>query len=242
MNYKCVIEYDGTDFCGWQFQPNVRTVQGEFEKAIRKMTRSKIGVTAAGRTDSGVHAAGQVVNFQIDRDWAPVIVLKGLNSHLPDDILIKSVVVAPEDFNSRFDAVSRKYRYRLYNGRSAVRRNHFWCTDTSFEYSVVRSLSRKIMGNHDFASFCVQKSQKESNDCKVTKSCWTKHGKEYTFTIVANRFLHGMVRSLVGTMVKVAAGQLSEREFGELVSSPKRSSKVTTAPPQGLTLVKVDYK
>jgi tRNA pseudouridine38-40 synthase len=197
MNFVCVIEYDGTDFCGWQFQPNERTVQGEFEKALRKMVKSDISVTAAGRTDSGVHALGQVVNFRIDKDWTTDIVRNGLNALLPDDILIRKCRIAGDGFNSRFDAESRSYRYKLYNGRSVLKRRDCWCTDIPIDFAMLEELASSLHGEHDYGSFCVKKSQKASNLCTVRKSCWTKRGREYTFRIVANRFLHGMVRSLV---------------------------------------------
>ncbi len=241
MNYKCVVEYDGTDFCGWQVQPNLRTVQGEIEKAASKMAKSPVKVIAAGRTDAGVHAVGQMVSIRIDRDWTADVVRKGVNSLLPPDILIKQCKRVPDGFNARFDAISRQYRYQIYTGRSALKRNRFWCIETEFEFDKLAELASSVSGEHDFGSFCVLKSQKESNICRVTKSCWTKRGNEYTFHVVANRFLHGMVRSLVGTMVKVAGGQLSESQFRRLLSKPHRSAQVFTAPPQGLTLVKVKY-
>ncbi|MFH1892508.1 MAG: tRNA pseudouridine(38-40) synthase TruA [Candidatus Zixiibacteriota bacterium] len=241
MNYKCIIEYDGTDFCGWQFQPNERTIQGEFEKALKKMAKADVNVTAAGRTDSGVHAAAQVINFKLDKDWNADIVFKGINSLLPPDVLIKQCRVVDDSFNARFDAKSREYRYRIYNGHSALKRDHYWCTNLSIDFSILSELADSLRGSHDFRSFCVQKSQKESNICILTKSFWTKRGKEYTFHVVANRFLHGMVRSLVGTMVRVADGQLTKREFAELFRRPERSARILTSPPQGLCLVKVEY-
>jgi tRNA pseudouridine38-40 synthase len=216
-------------------------VQGEFEKAVERMTKVSVSVTAAGRTDSGVHAAGQVVNFKVDRDWSPGIIQRGLNSNLPDDILVKSCRIVDEGFNARFDAKSREYRYCIYNGHSALKRRYSWCTNLPISYPVLPRLASELLGEHDFSSFCVQKSQKLSNNCTVVKSCWTKHGREYTFRIVADRFLHGMVRSLVGTMAKVAGGRLTEREFRGLFGSPGRSSKISTAPPQGLCLRKVNY-
>ena len=241
MNYKCVIEYDGTEFCGWQYQPDQRTVQSEFEKALRKMVKLDVNVTAAGRTDSGVHAAGQIVNFRIDKNWTTNIVFKGLNALLPPDILIKSCRIVDDGFNARFDAKSREYRYRIYNGRSVLKRRDFWCASCDIDYALLSRLAAGLIGEHDFSSFCVKKSQKKSNECQVIKSCWTKRGKEYTFHVVANRFLHGMVRSLVGTMVKVASGQLTEEEFTYLFTNPERTAKILTAPPQGLCLVRVVY-
>jgi tRNA pseudouridine38-40 synthase len=241
MNYMCVVEYDGTDFSGWQYQPRQRTVQGEFEKAVGKMVKMRVNVVAAGRTDAGVHAAGQVVSFTIDRDWSPEVVLKGLNANLPADILIRLCRSVDHTFNARFSAKSREYRYRIYNGRSALRRRDYWCTGIPFDFIRLSRLAAPLPGEHDFSSFCVKKSQKDSNLCRVTKSCWTKKGKVYTFHIVADRFLHGMVRSLVGTMVKTASGQLTERDFSGLFIIPRRSAAIMAAPPQGLCLMNVEY-
>lgn len=241
MNFMCVIEYDGTDFCGWQYQPRERTVQGEFEKAALTVVKREVKVTAAGRTDSGVHASGQVVSFKIDKDWSPETVMRALNSNLPNDILIRSCRTVNRRFSARFDARSREYRYLLYCGNSVLRRRDHWCTRIEFDFGTLQHLASTVLGEHDFSSFCVKKSQKESNLCKVAKSYWTKRGREYTFRIVADRFLHGMVRSLIGTMVKVASGRLTEAEFKELFTSPRRSSMIMTAPPQGLCLMRVKY-
>ncbi len=240
--YKCTVEYDGTEFCGWQRQPRLRTVQGEFEKALAAMVGAKVSVVAAGRTDSGVHAEGQVVSFSLDRDWDGGIVMRGMNANLPDDVKMTKCVVVHDGFNARFDAVSREYRYRIWIGRSALRRRDHWCRDDSPELDLLSRLATQLNGEHDFTSFCVKKSSKESNVCAVLKSDWTKRGGVYTFRIVANRFLHGMVRSLVGTMMRVCDGTLSERQFGLLLSRPERSAKILTAPAQGLTLMKVNYR
>jgi tRNA pseudouridine38-40 synthase len=242
VNLKCELEYDGTDFCGWQSQPSERTVQGEVERALLTMLKRRVGVVAAGRTDSGVHGERQVISFAVPReDWTGDVVMKGLNALLPDDVIVRSCIIVPDSFNARYDAVSREYRYRILNSRSALKRRSHWCTVWRMDRDVLGSLASAIIGEHDFASFCVKKSHKESNICTVTKSHWTKTGKEYTFQIVANRFLHGMVRSLVGTMMRVSGGQLSIQQFHGLLETPKRSALILTAPPQGLTLVRVNY-
>jgi len=240
--FKCIVEYDGTDFCGWQRQPRLRTVQGEFEKALRTMTRSKINVVAAGRTDSGVHAVGQVVSFGIDRDWDRGVILRGMNANLPDDVVIHKCTRVSDRFNARYDAVSREYRYRVCAGRSALLRRDHLCRYDEFSFETLQRLATLLEGEHDFASFCVKKSRKESNLCTVMKSNWTKNRGVYTFRIVANRFLHGMVRSLVGTMFRVCDGNIDERRFAGLLSRPKRSATILTAPAQGLTLIKVNYR
>jgi tRNA pseudouridine38-40 synthase len=237
----CVIEYDGTDFAGWQIQPKQRTVQGELQKAIEKMSAEKVSVTASGRTDAGVHAVGQVVNFKLNVAWTADIIRKGLNSLLPSDLKIRSSKSAHDGFNARFDAKSRYYRYQIYLGSSAIRRRTHWCCCRALDHSLMADTARLLEGDYDFSAFCVTKSLRASNRCIVVKSCWTKRGKEYTFQIVANRFLHGMVRSLVGTMTRVASNQLAYNAFRDLLESRRRSHEVFTAPPHGLTLMKVTY-
>ncbi|MBD3217528.1 MAG: tRNA pseudouridine(38-40) synthase TruA [candidate division Zixibacteria bacterium] len=240
-NYKITIEYDGSAFNGWQVQPGLRTVQGEIEKAVIEVSGRKSNVICAGRTDSGVHAFGQVANFKSRIDWGEESVRKALNRVLPDDIVLLDCEEVDSGFNARFDAIARYYEYRIFNARSSIRRNFCWQYPAKINFACLKRLSAKLLGEHDFKSFCVRKSQKKSNLCTVTKSHWTKRGKEYNFQIIANRFLHGMVRSLVGTMIKISAGFQDEEVFEELLERPKRSEKVFTAPPNGLYLMKVEY-
>ena len=220
----------------------MRTVQGEIEKAVEEISGRKSNVICAGRTDAGVHAFGQVANFKSRIDWGDERVLKALNRVLPDDIVILECEEVGSDFNARYSALARHYEYRIYNARSSIRRNFYWQYPARINLACLKRLSAMIMGEHDFKSFCVRKSQKESNLCTVTKSHWTKRDKEYTFQIIANRFLHGMVRSLVGTMIKISAGFSEEEVFEELLAKPKRSEKVFTAPPNGLYLMEVAYE
>lgn len=240
-NYKLKIEYDGKKFSGWQIQPNLRTVQGVIEKTIADISGRKSNLICAGRTDAGVHAFGQVANFKSIIDWGADSIMKALNRVLPDDITILSCEEVESDFNARYSALARSYEYRIYNGRSSIRRDFYWNYPTRINLARLKRLSGMLIGEHDFRSFCVKKSQKESNLCTVTNSRWTKKGKDYTFQITANRFLHGMVRGLVGTMIKISAGFLEEQVFEELLTNPKRSEKVFTAPPNGLYLMEITY-
>ncbi len=240
-NYKLTIEYDGKKFSGWQIQPNLRTVQGVIENTIAKISGRKSNLVCAGRTDAGVHAFGQVANFKSTIDWGTESIMKALNRELPDDVTILACEDAESNFNARFSAKARSYEYRIYNGRSSIRRNFYWNYPARINMACLKRLSGMLKGEHDFRSFCVKKSQKESNLCTVTNSRWTKRGKDYTFQITANRFLHGMVRGLVGTMIKVSAGFLEEQVFEELLTNPKRSERVFTAPPNGLYLMEITY-
>ncbi len=240
-NYKLTIEYDGRRFSGWQIQPKLRTIQGVIEKALADISGRKSNLICAGRTDSGVHAFGQVANFKSTIDWGTESIMKALNRVLPDDITILGCEEVESDFNARYSALARSYEYRIYNGRSSIRRHFYWNHPAGINLACLKRLAAVIMGEHDFRSFCVKKSQKESNLCTVTKSRWTKKSKDYTFQITASRFLHGMVRGLVGTMIKISTGFLEEQVFEELLTKPKRSEKVFTAPPNGLYLMEITY-
>ncbi|MBD3381832.1 MAG: tRNA pseudouridine(38-40) synthase TruA [candidate division Zixibacteria bacterium] len=240
-NFKLTIEYDGTGFSGWQVQPGLRTVQGEIEKALENHLGYEVKITGGGRTDAGVHALGQTASFKADIDWGADAVRKAINGVLPDDILIVDCSEVGDDFNARFSALSRHYRYQIYSDRSSLRRNLFWCYEDKLDFDLLQTMASYIRGEHDFASFCVKKSQKPSNLCRVEKSYWTNDGKEFTFQIISNRFLHGMVRSLVGSMIKVNAGSLELFEFKDLIDNPERSEKVLTAPANGLYLVEIRY-
>lgn len=240
-NFKLTIEYDGTGFSGWQVQPGLRTIQGEIESALKSHLGNEVKITGGGRTDAGVHAYGQCANFKADIDWGTGSVRKALNGVLPDDIVIRECVEVNDEFNARYSAQWRYYIYRIYLDRSSLRRNHFWCLEDNLDYDLLQSMAGYIRGQHDFGSFCVKKSQKDSNLCRVEKSYWTNEGKEFTFQIISNRFLHGMVRSLVGTMIKVNAGSLELFEFKDLIDNPERSEKVFTAPPNGLYLMEIRY-
>jgi tRNA pseudouridine38-40 synthase len=240
-NFKLIVEYDGSGFSGWQVQPELRTVQGVIEAALRKHLGYEIKITGAGRTDAGVHAIDQCANFQADIDWGADAVRKALNGVLPDDIVVKSCEEVADDFNARFSARSRHYVYRIYNERSSIRRHFFSCYEGDINYDLLQTMASYIFGEHDFGSFCVKKSQRDSNLCTVRKSYWTNDGKEFTFQIISNRFLHGMVRSLVGTMLKVNAGSLELEEFKDLIDNPERSEKILTAPANGLYLVEIRY-
>jgi tRNA pseudouridine38-40 synthase len=240
-NYKLIIEYNGREFCGWQIQPGLRTVQGEIEKTLLKISGRKTGIICGGRTDSGVHAYGQCANFKSTIDWGEDSIRKALNQALPDDITIHACEEVEPDFHARFSAVERRYEYRIFNDRGSIRRGFYWLYPEKVNFACLKRLAAILPGEHDFASFCVKKSQKKSNLCTVGKSYWTKKGKEYTFHISSNRFLHGMVRGLAGTMVKISAGFLEEEDFEDLIANPERSKRVFTAPPDGLYLMEIRY-
>ncbi len=247
-NIKLVIEYVGTNYSGWQSQEGPNTIQDEIQRAIFKVTGTEINLTAAGRTDAGVHALGQVANFHIDHRLEPERYKDAINNYLADDILIKSSCEVPPEFNSRKDAIFRRYRYLISPEKSSIYRNLRWYQPHPIVFEKLQNAAGLVAGEHDFSSFCVTSSLKENNHCRVEFSRWFKFGPLLVFEIRGNRFLHGMVRSLVGSMINLAlenqdknSRNLTLSGFKNMLSSQNKDRAVFTAPPHGLYLVGVGY-
>jgi tRNA pseudouridine38-40 synthase len=240
-NIKLEIEYDGTDFHGWQIQPKLRTVQKEIQDKLQIILKHEVTLIGSGRTDVGVHALGQVANFKTQNQLDAESMLRGLNGLLPPDVVIKSVKEVDSDFNARYSAKSRIYRYRVHLGKTAILRNYVWEVSYSLNPKNIVEATEQIMGEHDFSSFCVAESAKEDNVCQVMTAKWEKLQKELVFAIEANRFLHTMVRSLVGTSVEVGRGYLSVSDFAQIMKAKDRRKAGPTAPACGLYLVEVKY-
>ncbi|MEW5993387.1 MAG: tRNA pseudouridine(38-40) synthase TruA [Candidatus Zixiibacteriota bacterium] len=247
-NIRLTIEYKGANFAGWQIQSNQRTIQGEITDAIFKTTACQVNVIGAGRTDAGVHALGQVANFRIDHSLDPARYRDALNFYLPEDIRIRDSAEVNLDFHARRDAVSKRYRYLFSTEKSALYRDLRWERPVQLDGALLRGAAKLIKGEHDFAPFCVAASRKESNLCRVYSSHWRQVGPLLVFEIRGDRFLHGMVRSLVGAMVNLATVEqddnphnLTLKKFANIMDSPEQERVAFTAPPQGLYLVSVQY-
>ena len=240
-NIKLKIEYDGTDFCGWQVQPDLRTVQGEIENGLNAILKQKVSLIGAGRTDVGVHALGQVANFKTESELELEEIQKALNGFLPDDIAIKKTEEVDLDFNSRYSAKSRTYHYRVCLSKTALFRRYVWEVSYSVNLEMLIQATHEIQGEHDFTSFCVAESIKENNLCKIKQVFWERSGNELIFKIEADRFLHTMVRSLVGTLIEVARGYFSVSDFIGIMATKNRKKAGPTAPARGLCLVEVKY-
>ena len=240
-NIKLKIEYDGTDFHGWQIQPKLRTVQGEIQDKLETILGHKINLIGAGRTDVGVHALGQAANFKTTSELDKISIINGLNGLLPDDIVIKKIEEVDLNFNSRYDAKSRLYKYRIHLGRTAILRKHVWEVLYSLNLENILEATKKIQGEHDFSSFCVAESTKDNNACRVFSAIWEKSSDELIFKIEADRFLHAMVRSMVGTLIEVGRGYFSVSDFVNIMEAKDRKKAGPTAPACGLYLVEVKY-
>lgn len=247
-NIRLDIEYEGTAYAGWQIQEKERTVQGEITEAIRKVTRRDANLIGAGRTDAGVHALGQVSNFRIEHDLTAERFRDALNYHLPDDIRILRSVEVPLEFHARFDAKERRYRYLASPELSAIHRHLRYHQTRDIDYKLLQEAASRVLGKHDFAPFCVVSSRKENNACEVGFSRWFRYGSLLIYEVRANRFLHGMVRSLVGGMLNLATRtpdqnrlNLTLQSFSDMITAPTEERVAFTAPAHGLYLVKVLY-
>jgi tRNA pseudouridine38-40 synthase len=238
---KLLIEYDGSGFSGWQVQPKQRTVQGEIESALLKLTGRNVRITGAGRTDAGVHALGQVACFPVDSRLPEKAYRDGLNALLPDDVRIIKASLIDGKFHARYDAVARSYRYILGLEHSVLRRHFRWCPDTDLNISLMQDASETLLGEHDFTSFCKQNPEESTYRCQVSTFNWLLKGTEIWLEITANRFLHHMVRILVGTLIDVGNRKLTCSDFIKITKARDRTKAGRTAPPEGLYLVSVNY-
>lgn len=247
-NIKLIIEYQGTNIFGWQSQAEGRTVQGEIISAIEKITGQNVKLTGAGRTDSGVHALGQVANFEIDHSIEPDKFKEAINHFLSDDILIKSSGEVDPSFDSRRSARYRKYRYIISTEKSVIYKNLRWETTNQLDISLLNKSASALLGEHDFSPFCVTASLKENNNCTIYEAKWTDSDNQLIFDICGNRFLHSMVRSLVGAMVNLATEKsdknlrnLTLEKFQDIINLKNDERISFTAPACGLYLVSVGY-
>ena len=240
--YCALVEYDGTDFYGYQIQAEARTVQGELEKALNQVIRTQIRTSGAGRTDAGVHATGQIVTFDIAWRHALSDLHRALNATLPRDIGIANLKVIDKDFHPRFSALSRSYRYTIVNQRwpSILERRYTHHIRERLDIAAMNRASQHLIGSHDFASFG-KPPQGQVTIREITAAQWTATGHHVVFEITANAFLYRMVRKIVGTLLKVGQGQLPENEILEILAARDLPQSAPPTPACGLCLVNVTY-
>lgn len=243
-NFKLTIEYDGTNYCGWQRQAKEPTVQAEIERALTFMTRAPVNLAGAGRTDAGVHALGQVASFRCDTRLDPEAILKGLNSLLPGDIAIQDCRSVPEGFHARFDAKSKVYHYRILNRdtRAAVGRDYAWFIHRPLDLPAMRRAAGILVGRHDFKAFESTGSPRAHTLREVGAADWVEgEDRCLVFQIEADGFLRCMVRNIVGTLVAVGLGKLAPGDVQAIMDARDRKRAGATAPARGLFLMEVKY-
>jgi tRNA pseudouridine38-40 synthase len=237
VNIKVVLEYDGSGFAGWQQQAHGRTVEAELKRALRAITGQDHKVYAAGRTDAGAHAEGQVVTFQTDGRVAPRRLVAALNAKLPADVAVLSAEEMPDEFHARYSARWRRYRYRYLDrpSRPALERGRCWQIPGPLDVDAMSQAAKALVGKHDWSSYC-SASVREMRSARVTR-----HGDVVELELVAEGFLRGLARSIAGALAEVGRGRRPPEWVGEVLSARDRRKAAKTAPAGGLTLMEVIY-
>jgi len=235
QNIKIIVEYDGTDFFGWQVQPIKRTVQGELEKALKVIFNKKIRITGSGRTDTGVHALGQVVSFACPSKISPKELKNAINGNISHDVFVKECKRVPEDFNARFSAGSRIYRYQISAEKSVFNKRYFFQLDGELDIKKMKKAGKELIGEKDFKNLAT----KDNGKCYLKRIKIFEDENNIFIEVESNRFLRRMVRGIVGLLIAVGRGEIVPTDTKEVLSGKKRRPSV--APPQGLFLVKVRY-
>ena len=249
MNYRLIIQYDGTDFHGWQIQDELRTVQGELSRVLSLLDDREVIVHGSGRTDAGVHAEGQVASVQLQREITPRKLRNAINGNLEHDVRVLFAEIAPEDFHARYSAVSKTYVYRLVHGPVM---SPFWSgfahqEARPIDLEFIRGCARHFIGEHDWTAFSAAQSDAGSRVRTITQlditDGWDGRGLCHLleFTVTANGFLRYMVRSIVGTLLAVGRGEIEADIVRRAISEGDRNLVGPTAPACGLTLLRVQY-
>ena len=242
--YKLILEYDGGPFCGWQIQDNGSTVQGALETAVKAISGEQVRVHGAGRTDAGVHALAQVAHCDIAKPFPPGRLRDGLNAHLrPHPIGVISAEIVADDFEARFSAKKRHYRYRIANHRAnlALEIGRTWRLPRPLDTDVMHMAAQRLLGNHDFTTFRDTQCQAKSPEKTLEQFDVIRDGDAVSILTSARSFLHSQVRSMVGSLVWVGEGRWSADDFAAALAARNRTACGPVAPPDGLYLVRVDY-
>lgn len=242
--YKLTIEYDGRPFCGWQRQAHDLSVQQVLEEAIARFSGETVTTQAAGRTDAGVHALGQVVSFDLSREWDPFRIREALNFHTkPHPVAIVTAEAVPETFEARFSATARHYEYRILNrrARAALDEGKVWHVPVALDADAMHAAAQLILGRHDFSTFRASECQANSPIRTLELFSVSRQAEMIVVTARARSFLHSQVRSMVGSLKLVGDGKWSPRDFRAALDAADRSRCGPLAPPDGLYLTGVSY-
>jgi tRNA pseudouridine38-40 synthase len=240
---KVVLEYDGSGFAGWQQQAHGRTVEAELKRALRELTGTEHKVYAAGRTDAGAHAEGQVVSFEVDGRITPLRLVAALNALLPGDVSVLTAEVAPEGFHARYSARWRRYRYRYLDRRArpALERSRCWHVGGPLDEAAMSAAAKALVGKHDWTSYCSASEPPAGRVREMRSVKVARRGDFVELELVAEGFLRGLARSIAGALAEVGRGRKPPGWVGEVLTARDRRLAPRTAPAGGLTLMEVIY-
>lgn len=247
---RLVLEYDGTDFHGWQAQPSVRTVEGALREALTRVTRESPRLTAAGRTDAGAHSHGQVVGLTLERDWDPSRLAAALNAVLPQDVSVLSADHAADGFHARFDALDRTYRYLVVSrrARTPLMRRFAWQVSDTLDTGAMRDAAVPLRGTHDFGAFG-RSPRPDGSTVRTVSQIWLRQvmplgddrAPAHVIEVSADAFLYGMMRNIAGVLVAVGRGRMDAADVAGMLAEPAHRWPVTVAPARGLHQWTVTY-
>ena len=244
LRFKLTVHYDGSEFHGWQVQPALRTVQGELEAALTRLADRPRSIIGSGRTDTGVHATGQVAAVDMPQRWTADMLRRALNAVLPKDIWVEEIRRVGSGFHPRYDAVARTYHYRLGTApaaRSPFHRPWCWALGEGLDVAALVEGASFLPGEHSFRAFAKAGQPERGDACTVHDATWRAWDLGPEFSITANRYLHHMVRYLVGTMLDIARGRRPISDLPALLANQPDLETSAPAPPEGLFLAKVEY-
>jgi tRNA pseudouridine38-40 synthase len=243
--FRLLVEYDGTPYCGWQRQANGRSVQGAIEEAFLRLGGGPVTLKGAGRTDTGVHAAGQVAHADFPRDWSADKLREALNAHLrPEPVAILEAAIVGDDFDARFSAIARHYRYVILDRRAppALDAHRVWHVRTRLDEAAMGAAARVLIGHHDFTTFRSAHCQSKSPVKTLDRLDVIRDGDRIEILASARSFLHNQVRSMVGSVKLVGEGRWTAADLAAALEAKSRDACGAVAPAAGLTLMKVDYR
>jgi tRNA pseudouridine38-40 synthase len=241
FNYKLTVQYDGTGYAGWQIQENALTVQEVIKSSIQQILQEEVNLIGAGRTDAGVHALGQVANFIPDKELDLFRFKYSINSVLPDDISITNIEVVDEKFHSRFSAKKRSYIYLISAQKSPFFDRYSYNFYSELNPQKLNEISSVMIGNKDFTSFSKNNPEVQNKDCEVFEARWRKEKNLFIFYVEANRFLYGMVRAIVGTILKAYSSENPIDYMENVFAKKSRDAAADAVPAKGLFLYKIKY-
>lgn len=242
MRYFIKLAYNGTNYHGWQSQPNASSVQETLNKAVSVVLNTKVNLTGAGRTDTGVHAKEMYAHFDFEPLFEIQNLIHKLNSYLPKDIVVYDIISVPDQAHARFDATKRTYEYHINTFKNAFSQNESWYFHQELDLDLMNEASKILFNHIDFQCFSKVNTDVNTFDCTIFEAYWTRDtANKLIFTISANRFLRNMVRAIVGTLINVGLHKITINDFNEIIKNKNRKKAGFSVPAHGLYLTKIEY-